>query len=378
MLDSTKRAEYDHPTAFSLWGDEERAAIDRVLTSGRLTMGDETEALEEEFALYHGRAHAIAVNSGSSANLVATAALFERSVRPLRRGYRAAVPALAWSTTYAPLVQRGMDLVLADCDGSWCASDMEFSDVQLIVGCSILGRPARLNELRDTARRRGVPFLEDNCESLGAVSPHGLAGTFGDLSTFSLFYSHQISAVEGGVILTDDDELATLCRMLRAHGWTRGLTEPTSIDDEYDFRVMGYNVRPLETHCAIARAQLRKLPAMIEVRRANLATFERLARDLPIILPRGDGQPSPFGLQFCVAAPETRRRLAGALRAAGIDCRPPTGGSLRLHEYGARWRDQRTPAADRIHKTGMFLGCAPWNISDKIERAVDVMREALS
>jgi CDP-6-deoxy-D-xylo-4-hexulose-3-dehydrase len=371
--------EYWFPTAFSSWGCQEKAAIACVLASGRLTMGEEVAAFEREFADFHGLRHGIMVNSGSSANLVAVAALFHVKQNPLKQGDQALVPALAWATTYAPLVQHGLDLVLVDCDEGWNADPYALKDVEarLVVGCSILGNPAQLDTWRTIAGVHDAYLLEDNCESLGASIGGKLCGTFGLMSTFSFYYSHQISAIEGGMILTDDDECATLCRLLRDHGMTRHVEKPKTFEAEYDFRLFGYNVRPVELHAAVAREQLKKLPGFIAARRANAALFRRLTEGLPIQHPTLTGKPSPFGLNFTVPDKEARASLAMALREAGVDCRLPTGGSFAKHAYGAPWRGQATPKADRVHDTGMFLGNAPFDIAEKIEKAVDVMKAAL-
>ena len=385
---------YEHPTAFQLWGPEEEIAIDRVRKSGQWTMGREVRAFEEEFADWHGRRHGIMVNSGSSANLIAVAAL--RHMGCLADGALVAVPSIAWSTTYAPLIQHNANLSLIDVDDSWNANpEQDIPDVSLIIACSILGNPAWLDHWRGIAKAQNVPLLEDNCESLGAMAdadtmpgPYGstmpyckLAGTYGDLSTFSFFWSHQLSAIEGGMILTDNWELADLCCMLRAHGWTRDLDhmqiQPgrAAFDDEYDFRVFGYNVRPLEMHAAIARAQLKKLPRFIEARRTNYQNFRQKVteRGLPVGLPRLRGSPSPFGLHFMCRSRNERALLVSHLRTNGIDARLPTGGSFRMHEYGKPFRDQQTPQADNIHERGLFLGNAPWDQTEAINRIVEVM-----
>lgn len=344
-------------------------------------MGPEVAAFEREFADYHGMRHGIMVNSGSSANLIMVAAISGLGL--IKRGDAVAVPAIAWSTTYAPLIQYGLDLVLMDVDGTWNADvyrDYDLDGVRLIVGCSILGNPANLYGLKSMAGVIGAEFIEDNCESLGAceASIGTQCGTIGLMNSFSFFYSHQISAIEGGMILTNDYECNRLCRMLRAHGWTRDLGPLPSFDTEYDFRMFGYNVRPLELHAAIAREQLRKLKHFTKERKANIGLFRRLTIDMPIQHQEISGiEPSPFGLSFTVSDKEARNRVVKALRAAKIDCRLPTGGSFTKHAYGARWRDQPTPNADRIHDTGLFLGCAPFDISDRIGKAVQVMREIL-
>ncbi len=363
-------------------------------------MGEEVAAFESDFAAYHKMKHAVMTNSGSSANLIAVAALFHKQDNPLKRGDKVIVPSLAWSTTYSPLVQHDLELILSDVDGTWNAASWDWKPEhgrpRLIIGCSILGNPAHLAWWREQARRIDAYFIEDNAESLGAqavanlpvdkhqrVSAKGrenfkLCGTFGLMNTFSLFWSHQLSAIEGGVVLTDDDECAKLCRMLRAHGWSRDVEPPQTFDQEYDFHLFGYNVRPLELHAAIAREQLKKLDGFRRQREQNLNNFQTLAYGLPIEWPRKNGIPSPFGIHFCVKDTETRARLVTALRVASIDCRLPTGGSFRLHEYGKPWRDQQTPVADEIHRRGLFVGNAPFPIDEQIQKAVDVMRSVLT
>jgi len=376
---------YTYACAYTKWDDEEYAAIDRVRASGQWTQGPEVAACEEEFAAYHGMKHGIAVNSGSSANLVAVAALCHKQENSLRPGDKVLVPAIAWATTYAPLVQYGLDLVVADCDQTWNAKPVTAlaHDCRLILGCSILGNPAYLRDWKRIADYVGAYFIEDNCESLGAqVGTMGdlqRCGTFGLLNTFSFFYSHQISAIEGGMILTNDDELADLCRMIRNHGWTRGIGPAKDFDHEYDFVLMGYNLRWLEMHAAIARAQLPKLEEMRRARQQNLNNFVVLAEGLPIEMQKRNlpGIPSPFGIAFSVESRDARTNLVNALRAGGIDCRLPTGGSFLRHAYSLRWQNQSTPTADRLHDTALFLGLAPFDILPQMRKAIEIMKKTL-
>ena len=373
-----KKSPWYFPTSFSFWDEQEYAAIRRVIASDRFTMGPEVEAFEEEFAAFHKMKYGIAVNSGSSANLIMVAALFAKKEQPLKRGDQVIVPALAWSTTYAPLVQSGLRLKVVDCDNTWCSDLPDVTGSQLVVGVSILGNPAPLNFLKIAIESHGGYLIEDNCESLGAYYSTELCGTFGLMNSFSFFHSHQISAIEGGMILTNDAECAKLCRILRAHGWTRDVEPPTSFENSYNFTHFGYNCRPVEMHAAIAREQLKKLKGFIAARQKNLKFFRELAKDLPIKLPiLRTLDPSPFGLPFTVDSLETRHKLVAELAEEGVDSRLPTGGSFTKHNYGAPWRSQLTPNADRIHDCGMFLGNAPFPIEEQIGRAVEVMKRVL-
>ena len=379
--------QYEYPTAWSGWGDEEHYAINRVIASDKYTTGIECESLEREFADYHGMRFGIGVNSGSSANLVSLAAMAERGL--FNRGDRVLVPALAWATTYSPLIQYGLDPALIDADASWCAardSDLQHTyklgnadRVGLIVDCPILGNPSHGAFWKQMADNLGCPLLSDTCESIGAREPDGTrCGTRGLANTFSFYFSHQLSAIEGGMILTNDEDFAIMCRRIRNHGWSRGTKMAQRFEDEFEFVVPGYNVRPLELHSAIARVQLGKLDARIKARRENWDHFFHIADDLPIRLPRETAPMiSPFCLHFAVADSEMRQRLANALRANNIDCRPPIAGSFRLQPYGKRWASQRTPVADGIHQRGIALGCPPFDGRNLIDKAVKVMREVL-
>ena len=382
----TERPEWIYPTAFATWDDREYEAMDRVMRSGRLTMGDEVAQFESEFAAWHGVKHCVMTNSGSSANLIMVAALFHLgdNGRRLRYGDVAYVPAIAWSTTYAPFMQRDVRISLLDVDNTWCARpEIVHGHIQpgsVIVGCSILGNPTYAAQWRKIAFDAGAVYVEDNCESFGAVSPEGdRCGTLGLMNTFSFFYSHQISAVEGGAVLTDDDECDRLLRQLRAHGWTRDTCNVHLKDfhEEYDFRLPGYNVRPTEMYAAVARVQLAKSKEHAQLRHANLKYFwdEVQRRHVRVTLPHLRGVPSTFGLHFEVRG-ERRAAVAELLRERGVDCRLPTGGSFHKHEYGAVELWQPTPRADTIHKCGMFIGNGPIDLREKIDLALIAIDEA--
>jgi CDP-6-deoxy-D-xylo-4-hexulose-3-dehydrase len=383
--------------AASTWGPEEISAIHRVIESNRFTMGAEVAAFEQEYAAWHGMKHGVMVNSGSSANLVAVASLFYKKAMPLKRGDEAIVPAISWSTTYHPLQQYGLKLRFVDVELDTINMDTSRLDealtprTRLVVAVSILGNPAALDIIREFVDRHGLYLLEDNCESLGAELPDGRkAGTFGHLCTSSFFFSHHIATMEGGMILTDDEELCHIARAIRAHGWTRELPKGTTIaeprNDEfyeaYRFILPGYNLRPLEMSGAIGREQLKKLPEFIRVRRRNLAFFQRLfGDDERFVIPRERGKSSSFSFPI-VLNPERkpdRRRILTALKDTEIGFRIVTGGCFPRHE-AIRHFDHEIVGTIRnaniVHDYGFFLGNHPFDLTREIGLAYTTLDRA--
>ena len=378
------------------WGEEELEAIQRVIRRGQFTMAGEVAEFEREFAQYFGMKHGVMVNSGSSADLIATAALFYKRQRPLQRGDEAIVPAISWSTTYSPLQQYGLKLRFVDVDLD--TLNMNVSQLEgaltprtkLIVAVSILGNPAALDEIRSFADKHGLYLLEDNCESADAELNGRKTGTFGQVNTFSFFYSHHVSTMEGGMVLTDDEELMHLLRSLRAHGWTRDVPKETSLFtrkdsdhfEAYRFILPGYNVRPLEISAAAGREQLKKLPAMTAQRRKNLALFQRLfAGDRRFILQREHGKSSSFSFTV-ILNPEMnidRDKVFAALRQADIGFRMITGGCFPNHD-AIRYFDHELVGdlrnARLAHNQGFFVGNFPVDITPQITRFREVLEAA--
>lgn len=375
------------------WGTEEVAAMQRVIASGRFTMGEQVAAFEREFAAYFGMAHGIMVNSGSSANLVGVAALAHKADRPLMRGDEVIVPAISWATTYHPLQQYGLKLRFVDVELETLNMDVSRLEEALtpktraILPVSILGNPAALDTVRAFADAHGLYVFEDNCESMDAELNGRKTGTFGDLNSFSFFFSHHISTMEGGMLLTDDLELAHLCRSLRAHGWTRDLPADTPLYERgssdhfeaYRFILPGYNVRPLELEGAVGREQLKKLPAMTAARRRNLALFQELfAGDERFIIQRENGKSSSFSFTIVLnpAMRPDRDRVFAALKEAGIGFRIITGGCFLRHDV-LKYYDYevvgRIEHAYTAHDLGFFVGNHPYDLSPQIGRLREVL-----
>ena len=385
------------PLMADTWGDEEIEAIQGVIASGRYTMAGNVARFEDAFAAYHGRAHAVMVNSGSSANLIAVAALCHHGTRALRRGDEVIVPAISWSTTFFPLQQYGLRLRFVDVDMDTLGLDVSRLEEALtprtraIAGVSILGNPCAVDVMRDFADRNELWFFEDNCESLDATLGGRLTGTFGDVATFSFFFSHHISTMEGGMLLCDDVELCHLARSLRAHGWTRDLPDESPIYErresdffeEYRFILPGYNVRPMEMNAAVGLQQLKKLPAMTAARRKNLSVFQDLfGADPRFIIQKENGKSSSFCFTIILAPglEAERERVLGALHENGIEHRIITGGNILRNDV-MKYFDYdvvggATPNADIAHQRGFFVGNQANDLRSRIERLHQVLDEA--
>lgn len=384
--------------ASSSWGDEEIQAIQRVVASGRFTMGENVSRFEEAFARKFGVKHALMVSSGSTANLVGIAALFYKKDRPLQRGDEVIVPSISWATTYYPLQQYGLKLKFLDVELD--TLNMDVSQIEkaltprtrMVVAVSILGNPCALDVLRKFCDKHGLYLFEDNCESMGASLNGRLCGTFGDIGTFSSFFSHHISTMEGGILVSNDTELYHLARSIRAHGWTRDVPADSSIyekrDDDffeaYRFILPGYNARPLELSGAIGLEQLKKLDAMVETRRNNAKVFvELFGNDERFIIQHENGMSSWFAFTV-ILNPEfnlDRKKVMNAMKRADIGYRIITGGNFLRHDV-IRYFDYECVGeiknANIAHDHGFFVGNHPHDVTPQIRRFHEVLVRAAS
>jgi len=378
------------------WGQEELDAMQRVLRSGRFTMGEQVRLFEDAFAERFGMKHAVMVNSGSSANLVGIAALFYRSKRPLQRGDEVIVPAISWATTFHPLQQYGLRLRFVDVELDTLnmdASKLEAAltpHTRMVVAVSILGNPAPLDRIREFCDAHDLIMFEDNCESLGASLNGQLCGTFGDINTFSTFYSHHISTMEGGLMVTNDTEIDHLARAIRNHGWARDVPRDSVVNqgqehddpffEAYRFVVPGYNVRPLELAGAVGIEQLKKLDDMLAIRRQNAERFVTLFKnDTRFIIQRENGSSSWFSFTM-ILNPSMALNRAGVmdtLRKAEVQFRMITGGCFPQHA-AVKFFDYdivgNIDNAKTAHERGFFVGNHPRDLTAEL----DHLRAALN
>lgn len=384
------------PLASSTWDDKELNAIQRVVDSNMFTMGQSVKDYENDFAKYFGSKYTVMVSSGSTANLLMIAALFFTKAPKLKRGDEVIVPAVSWSTTYFPLQQYGLKVKFVDIDKKTLNLDLKkleaaiTDDTKAILTVNLLGNPNDFDAINSLIKGKDIFILEDNCESMGATFNGKQAGTHGLMGTFSSFFSHHIATMEGGCVVTDDEELYHILLCIRAHGWTRNLPEFNHVsgqkstdpfEESFKFVLPGYNVRPLEMSGAIGIEQLKKLPGFIEVRRKNAVLFKQLFSNHEYIdIQHETGESSWFGFALILkeTAKVTRTELVKKLVAAGVECRPIVTGNFLKNEEVLKFFDYTVSGeitdADYIDKHGLFVGNHQVDLSKEIQYLYELLK----
>jgi dTDP-4-amino-4,6-dideoxygalactose transaminase len=387
----------NYALASSTWNENEYAAIQRVIESDMFTMGKEVAQYEKNFAEFFGSKYALMVSSGSTANLLMIAALFctKNDSIKLKRGDEIIVPAVSWSTTYFPLQQYGLKVKFVDIDLDTLNMDLDkleeaiTEDTRAILTVNLLGNPNDFSRMNEIIAGKDIFILEDNCESMGATIDGKQAGTFGVMGTYSTFFSHHMATMEGGCVVTDDEELYHILLCIRAHGWTRNLPKFNKVSGEksddpfeesFKFILPGYNARPLEMSGALGIEQLKKLPSFIETRRENAKLFQSLFGNHPYLsIQQETGRSSWFGFSLIIKenAPYTRAELVKLLAENGIECRPIVTGNFLKNTEVLEYFDYEVSgtleAAEYLDKHGLFVG----NHQNEIKKEIELLSKVL-
>ncbi|TBR20561.1 DegT/DnrJ/EryC1/StrS family aminotransferase [bacterium] len=389
----------DKPIRFHLAEDTiDNADVDELVawlkTYPRLTKGPRTVEFEQAWSAWLGAPYSVFCNSGSSANLLAYYALL-RSGR--LRNHRVVVPSVGWVTTVAPALQLGLEPFMCEADPDTYGLDLNHLErllkehqPGLVVMVQVLGVPHKMDELMALKERYGFALIEDACAAGGAAYKGRKVGTFGDLGTFSAYFGHQFSTIEGGLVSTGDAALRDLLLMHRSHGWSKDLAKAEhdalvkkhGIDDfhtPFVFYEAGFNLRPTDLQAVLGLGQVRKLDRMVARRRVNHARFaERLSGAVGF-------QKAPEGAQTCSISfgalakdNAQRRRIVAALAENGVETRVFSAGNLGLHPFWTeRFGPASFPMADRIHHGGFFLPNNPSLSAADVDAIADVVLGAL-
>lgn len=347
---------------------KEIALLSKWLLKGeQLTKGKLTLEFENKFSKYISRKYSVFVNSGSSANLLMLSALIEGK---RLKNKKAIVAAVSWSTTLAPFMQKNFDINLCDCSNDDLGVDLENLEYlfkkhnpSVLIIVNVLGHPNKNFQIIQLCRKYNVILLEDSCEALGTVLNGKKLGTAGILSSFSFYYGHHISTIEGGMVTTDDFELYNIMLSIRSHGWARDLSssfknklkKKYKIDEFrnlYTFYYPGYNFRSMDLNAFLGINQLKKINRISKVRNDNFYHYKKNLNNFWF-----QESQSKFISSFAFGTlVKNRLEVFKYLKKFDIETRPLICGNVGRHPFWLeKYARQKLKTADIVHDYGIYL-----------------------
>lgn len=366
--------------------------IERLVTfirgTKRFTQFDQVREFEEAFSRWQGCRHSVFVNSGSSANLLLVNALKE--LRGWSDGDEILVPAVTWPTTVTPVIQCGLKPVFVDVN----LTDLSFAydEIPRLVSdrtrgifiAHLLGFPANVERIRAMVKSRDITLFEDACESQGATRNGQKVGSLSTAGTFSFYWGHHMTTIEGGMVCTDDDDLFKLLVLKRSHGLARELPESEhesvkALHPGMDFRFLfltdGFNFRNTEFGAVLGLTQLERVDEFIRIRNRNYREFLSICRQCDDLLVLDVDGLSSFTLPFIFRTRQVKERVAAAIHAAGIESRPIISGNLLAQPFLQSYRrpDSSLVNAELLHHNAFYIGNNQFVNLDRLERLAELL-----
>ncbi len=363
--------------------------IQWLKTCPRLTKGPKTVEFEKAWAKYLGTKESVFVNSGSSANLVMLQVLLETG--RIKKGDSVVVPALAWATDLSPVVQLGLKPILCDCNLEDLSVDLdhfedlvhENPDIKAIMFVSVLGLVPNMDRLLQICNDHSVFLLEDSCESFGSQYKGRNLGTFGIMSTFSTYFGHHLSTIEGGVLATNDEDIAAAARCIRNHGWDRDYPEEkrkelreqwgvSEFDSLYTFYMHGFNVRSTDLQAFIGIGQLDKADDVNTKRETNFNLYQANIKNSywkPIY------RENTFCSNFAYPVINPNRdKIVAELIKQKIEVRPMICRSMGVQPFYVKlYGKQQLKNADIVDKFGMYVPNHPSMTEEDIKKVCEII-----
>jgi CDP-4-dehydro-6-deoxyglucose reductase, E1 len=390
-INSCKAQRYWYPLSVATYEVEEVLAAVDSLCSFRTSMWEKTSEFEQAFARMHSIEEAIMVNSGSSADLLVAFALVNPQLHSLTPGDEILVPSVTWPTQIWSAMMAGLKVRLVDAEP--LTLNMNFDDLEAKIGprsraislVHLMGNPCDMDRVQSICRKYDLVLIEDCCESLGARYDGKPIGTFGMAGTFSFFFSHHITTMEGGMIICRDQNLSDVFRLLRAHGWARSMKHVKAdawcdIDPRYMFLNWGFNLRPTEIQAGFGLEQLKRLPLFHTSRLQNAAYFGEYLSGYNHLMRTMEVHPkaecSWFALPVLLAkdCPFSKTELLQYLEEQGIETRPLVAGNLARQPVCRMFpelQEDHLAGADAIHERGFYLGLYPFNSKQLLDRLAE-------
>ena len=391
-LISLKKSKFFYPLLNDPFNKQDLIEGIKVILSKQMTMAGKTINFEKDFKKKIKVKNSLMVNSGSSANLLAMQCLINpyRKIR-LKKGDEVLIPALCWSTSLWPIVQSGLRPIFVDINTS--DLNMNLYDLEkkitkktkAIMLIHVLSNSVNMDKLLKLKKKYNLIIIEDTCESLGSKYKKKYLGTFGDFSTFSFYYSHQITSGEGGMVCCKERSDYEIMKSLRSHGWSRGLANEErisntfkEIDSKFVFYNSGFNLRPTDISAAIGSNQFKRLDKFSTTRSYNRSRIinsikkdPRWNNQITFIESRKYIKPSWFGLPFYL---NTKLQIDKStfikrLEKLGIETRPIISGNFTKQPSARKYKlikkNQKFKNADFVSNYGLFVGLHTEKISNK-------------
>ncbi len=378
-----------HPLTVDTITSKDKKNALRVIKSGMITMGKYTKLVEKKFSNIFKR-YCLMVNSGSSANLLAFALLKNKfSSFKIKSGDEVLIPAVCWSTSLYPIIQLGLKPVFVDIDLK--TLNVDISDLEkkitkktkCLMLIHALGNCAQMNELTKILKKKKIILIEDTCEGLGSLFAKRKLGTFGDISTFSFYFSHHITSGEGGLITCKKRKDYEVLLALRSHGWSKDIqifrkNFKNKFNDKFQFVNLGYNLRPTDIQASILVNQISKINKFKEIRLKNykliklhLIKKDIIKKNVYFIDCYKQSEPSWFGFPIILKSQllKFRNKIADDLEKMGIHTRPIISGNFLeqpvMKKMPIAFKHKYLPSSKYVHKAGLFIGLPSNRISEK-------------
>tara|TARA_R110000744_G_scaffold114363_1_gene213874 strand:- start:2323 stop:3489 length:1167 start_codon:yes stop_codon:yes gene_type:complete len=338
----------------------------------RLTKGNLTLEVEDEWAKYIGTRYAAFNNSGSSANLLM---IYTAIMCGKIENKKIVVPSVGWVTTISPAIQFGLDPIMCGADSKTFGMDLdqleeicEKERPDAVIYVQVLGVPHHRERLLALKKKYGFFLMEDACAALGASYDDGqMVGTIGDMSSFSFYFGHQLSTIEGGMVNTSDPELYEMLMMLRSHGWGKdlpkesynALVEENDVDDfhkPFTFFVAGFNLRSTDLQAFLGLRQIKKATRVSQRRNENHLLYAKLLDGHVRFQDWGNHNPVSISFGALANSKEHRTEIVNRLVANGVETRIYSAGNLGLHPFWVkRYGEFDDEVSNLIHSNGFFV-----------------------
>ena len=378
-----KRSKHLFPLKDSTFRNKDLIEGIKVIFSKDVTMSKVTKKFEKTFSKKIKTPYSLMVNSGSSANLLAFQCLINpyRKKR-LKKGDEVLVPSICWPTSFWPIIQSGLKPVFVDVDRENFNIDLKdlkkkiSKKTKALMLIHVLGVSTNMDKLMKILKKNRIILIEDTCESIGAKYKNKFLGTFGDFSTFSFYFSHQISSVEGGMICCKNQQDEDIIKSLRSHGWIKDLSNQRKIEKQFKdinksffFINSGFNFRPTDIQAAIGLSQFNSLNNFIKIKKVNrnkiikkIMTDKRWNNQVRFVEKNDNIEPSWFGLAmlFNKKFKHKKNLILNKLDKLGIENRPIISGNFlkqpALRKYNINQKSKNFPNANHVHEYGLFVG----------------------